>query len=104
MKVLIINSGSSSIKYQLIQMPEKKIICNGMVERIGLENGIIHYKSQETDLKETLEIPNHQVGLERIAALLLDKKIGVLQHAEEIKAVGHRVVHGGDLFFDGMEI
>jgi acetate kinase len=98
MKVLIINSGSSSIKYQLIQMPEKKVICNGMVERIGLENGVIHYKSEENDLKETLDIPNHQVGLEKIAALLLDKKIGVLQHAEEIKAVGHRVVHGGDLF------
>lgn len=98
MKVLIINSGSSSIKYQLIQMPQHEVICNGMVERIGLENGVIHYKSEENDLKETLDIPNHQVGLEKIAALLLDKKIGVLQHAEEIKAVGHRVVHGGDLF------
>lgn len=98
MKVLIINSGSSSIKYQLIQMPVKKVICSGMVERIGLENGIIHYKSEDNELKETLDIPNHQVGLERIAVLLLDKITGVLHSAEEIKAVGHRVVHGGNAF------
>jgi acetate kinase len=98
MKVLIINSGSSSIKYQLIQMPEKKVVCSGLVERIGLDNGKIHYKTENEDLKETLDIPNHQVGLERIAALLLDKKIGVLKSAEEIKAVGHRVVHGGNSF------
>ncbi len=98
MKVLIINSGSSSIKYQLIQMPEKKVVCSGLVERIGLDNGIIHYKSDKKDLKETLDIPSHQVGLEKIADLLLDKKIGVLKSAEEIKAVGHRVVHGGNAF------
>lgn len=98
MKILIINSGSSSIKYQLIQMPEKKVICSGMVERIGLENAIIHYKSDGNDIRETCEISNHQDGLKRIGVLLMDRKTGVLQNANEINAVGHRVVHGGSTF------
>ncbi len=98
MKILVINSGSSSIKYQLIQMPTKQVICSGMVERIGLDNAKIHYRSDQNELEQILAIPNHQVGLEKIAALLLDEKIGVLQSAEQIDAVGHRVVHGGCTF------
>lgn len=81
-----------------MQMPEKKVICSGMVERIGLENAIIHYKSDKNDIRKTSEISNHQEGLKRIGALLLDKKTGVLQNAGEINAVGHRVVHGGSAF------
>jgi len=98
MKILIINSGSSSIKYQLIQMPSKQVICSGMVERIGLDNAMIHFKSNQNDLEEILDIPTHQIGLEKIASLLLDDKIGVLKKADEINAVGHRVVHGGSDF------
>jgi len=98
MKILIINTGSSSIKFQLIQMPDKKVICSGMVERIGLDNTKIHYKSDFNNLEEPLNASNHHLGLEKISSLLLDKKIGVLQHANEIDAVGHRVVHGGNDF------
>ncbi len=98
MKILIINSGSSSIKYQLIQMPSKQIICSGMVERIGLDHAVIHFKSDQNDLEEILDIPTHQIGLEKIASLLLDDKIGVLNKADEINVVGHRVVHGGSDF------
>ncbi|MCK4561456.1 MAG: acetate kinase [Flavobacteriaceae bacterium] len=98
MKILIINSGSSSIKYQLIQMPNKQVICSGMVERIGLDNAVIHFKSNENDLEEILDIPTHQIGLEKIASLLLDDKIGVIKNADEINVVGHRVVHGGSNF------
>ena len=98
MKILVINSGSSSIKYQLIQMPEKKVICNGMAERIGLENSKIVLKSENNEIEETINIPNHQTGLEKIAELLLDKEKGVLNNANEISAVGHRVVHGGSTF------
>ncbi len=98
MKILIINSGSSSIKYQLIEMPSQQVICSGMVERIGLDNAVIHFKSDQNDLEEILDIPTHQIGLEKIASLLLDDKIGVLKKADEIKVVGHRVVHGGSDF------
>ncbi|NOQ92236.1 MAG: acetate/propionate family kinase [Flavobacteriaceae bacterium] len=98
MKILIINSGSSSIKYQLIQMPSQQVICSGMVERIGLDNAVIHFKSDQNDLEEILDIPTHQIGLEKIASLLLDDKIGVIKNAGEINVVGHRVVHGGSDF------
>ena len=79
-------------------MPVKKVICSGMIERIGIKNSKVHFRSDKNNLEEVLEIPNHQDGLEKIAALILDKKIGVLQNANEITAVGHRVVHGGSDF------
>lgn len=98
MKILVINSGSSSIKYQLIEMPAKNVICSGMVERIGLENPMIHYKSDENEFDKVMHIPDHHIGLEKMTRLLLDKEIGVLKNVDEIDAVGHRVVHGGSSF------
>ncbi len=98
MKILVINSGSSSIKYQLVEMPSKTVICSGMVERIGLENPMIHYKSNVNEVNEVMHIPDHHIGLEKMTQLLLDKKIGVLKNVDEIEAVGHRVVHGGCAF------
>ena len=98
MKILVINSGSSSIKYQLFKMPQEQVICSGMVERIGLNDAEIHYKSENNKLDEVLDIPNHKVGLEKIVSLLLDAKVGVLKSTSEIEAVGHRVVHGGSTF------
>ncbi len=100
MNILVINSGSSSIKYQLIQMPEEKIICSGLVERIGLENAKIHYKTEKNNLKNETEVPNHKIGLEKVASLLMDTKVGVIKDESEIHAVGHRVVHGGSTFSD----
>ena len=98
MKILVINSGSSSIKYQLFRMPQEEVICSGMVERIGLDDAKIHYKSSSIKLDETLSVPNHKIGLEKIVSLLLDAKVGVLKSTSEIEAVGHRVVHGGSTF------
>lgn len=98
MKILVLNSGSSSIKYQLFLMPEAQVICSGLIERIGLETGAIHYKSLTEKIEIETEILNHKVGLEKIVDLLLDEKVGVLTSTEDIKAVGHRVVHGGNLF------
>ena len=72
MKVLVINSGSSSIKYQLFDMPEEKVICSGLIERIGLEEGAVHYESEENSIKETIQIENHKVGIEKVVSLLLD--------------------------------
>ena len=98
MKILIINSGSSSIKYQLFQMPKEEVICTGLVERIGLENAKIHFKTKNNTFNETTNIPNHKIGLEKIVSLLLDTNIGVLKATSEIDAVGHRVVHGGSSY------
>ncbi|WP_129748616.1 acetate/propionate family kinase [Flavobacterium anhuiense] len=98
MKILIINSGSSSIKYQLMVMPENEVICSGMIDRIGLETSNITFKTAVVSREETLPIPNHKVGLQKVANMLLDAEKGVIKSTSEIAAVGHRVVHGGSDF------
>lgn len=102
MNILVVNAGSSSIKYQLIDMDTELPLSSGIVERIGLEEGkIIHktfLKGEEKKIIETFPIPNHRVGLERVAELLIDKQVGVIADPSEIKAVGHRMVHGGETF------
>ncbi len=98
MKILVINSGSSSIKYQLIELPEKKVLCKGMIERIGEKNSRIHCETPNFKTDKLTDIPNHQIGLEKIAKQLLNPKGGLLKNADDIKAVGHRVVHGGSVF------
>ncbi|MDI5897787.1 acetate/propionate family kinase [Flavobacterium yafengii] len=98
MKIVIINSGSSSIKYQLINMPANEVICSGMIDRIGLETSNLTYVTYTTKLEETLPIATHKIGLEKIAKLLMDEKAGVIKSTDEIEAVGHRVVHGGSAF------
>ena len=100
MKIIIINSGSSSIKYQLITMPEQEEICSGMIDRIGLESSNFSYKTVQNSIDEVLPIANHKIGLEKIVQLLLDEKIGVIKSKDEINAIGHRVVHGGASFSD----
>lgn len=100
MKIVIINSGSSSIKYQLIEMPSKVVICTGMVDRIGLETSNFSYITNTDKIEEILPIANHKIGLEKIAQFLMDEKVGVIKSTNEINAVGHRVVHGGSYFSD----
>lgn len=98
MIVLVINCGSSSIKYQLFDMPEKKVLAKGIVERIGLEKGLLTHKVG--DAKYTFEkaIPNHTVGMTLILEALVNEEHGVIKNIQEIKAVGHRVVHGGEKY------
>jgi acetate kinase len=102
MNILVVNAGSSSIKYQLIDMISEKPLSGGIVERIGLEEGTITHKTflngEEKKIKETFPIPDHTVGLKRVAELLTDKEMGVISDPSEIQAVGHRLVHGGDKF------
>jgi len=98
MKILVINSGSSSIKYQLFNMPSQEVICSGIVERIGLKNPKIKYKSKDTTIKRVCRISDHKVGLEKVVKFLLDEEVGVIKSTSEIQAVGHRVVHGGSTF------
>ena len=98
MKVLVLNSGSSSIKFQLIEMPSEKVSCSGLVERIGSIDAFFTFRTDTKESTITLEILNHQFGLETIAQYILDPLIGVVQDSNEIDAVGHRVVHGGDAY------
>ena len=98
MKIVIINSGSSSIKYQLIEMPSAAIICSGMIDRIGLETSNLSYVTKIDKIEKTMPIANHKIGLEKIANLLMDETVGVIKSTKEINAVGHRVVHGGSNF------
>lgn len=102
MNIFVVNSGSSSIKYQLFRMPDEKPACVGLVERIGLEASIITHKlftgGEEKVIRRTMELPDHEAGLYEVAQLLTDPQIGVIQNPEEIEVVGHRVVHGGESF------
>ena len=100
MNILVINSGSSSIKFQLIQMPSEILVCSGLVERIGQKDAIINYKTDKTTIKQTLIIENHNLGFKRVVSLLLDVEIGVISNTDAIEIVGHRVVHGGNAFSD----
>lgn len=102
MNVFVINSGSSTIKYQLIQMPDEKVLCVGIVDRIGQEGSSLQHttfhKGDKQIKKESLSIPDHSAGLKEAARLLTDSEIGVIKNPEEIHVVGHRVVHGGENF------
>ena len=102
MNIFIINSGSSSIKYQLFKMPVEQPVCSGLIERIGLENSLIRHKSflngEEKVVERTVDLPDHEAGLQEVLELLTDPEIGVIKNPEEIDAVGHRVVHGGEAF------
>lgn len=98
MQILIINSGSSSIKFQIIEMPSETIICKGLVERIGHKNAEIHYEAAEVSISEVKSLSNHKEGLQAVTDMLMHHKIGVLKTTDEISLVGHRVVHGGNRF------
>jgi acetate kinase len=102
MNIFVINSGSSSIKYQLIEMPSEKVVCSGIVERIGKEGAAITHKvfrgEQEKDKKLVMQISDHEQGLKEVVDLLTDDQIGVIKDPSEINVVGHRVVHGGESF------
>ena len=98
MNILIINAGSSSIKFQLIQMPLEKVVCSGMVERIGSDEAVFNYTSDTVKVDEKTSIATHRIGLEKIARVLMNPEKGVIKNSSEIDAVGHRVVHGGNSF------
>ncbi len=99
MKILVINSGSSSIKYQLFEMPGATAAAGGLVERIGEPVGRVLYWSRAgARVEREMPIADHRQGLAQAVALLLDEERGVIGAAGEITAVGHRVVHGGEKF------
>ena len=99
MKVLVLNSGSSSIKYQFIDTESKIELAKGMVERIGMSSAVLTHMPHEKDkIKIVGEILDHSIAIEYVIAVLLSKNHGVIKNKTEIDAVGHRVVHGGETF------
>jgi acetate kinase len=102
MNIFVINSGSSSIKYQLFKMPSEKPVCSGLVDRIGLDHPTITHKvfkgDEELVFNLKPEIDDHAGGLREVVNLLTDPVNGVIGAPSEIEAVGHRIVHGGDTF------
>lgn len=95
-KILAINSGSSSLKFQLFEMPEETVIAKGLVERIGIDNGIFTIEFNGEKVREELDIPSHNFAIERLLEKLTEMKI--VEKVEEIEGVGHRVVHGGEFY------
>jgi len=106
MVILVLNCGSSSVKYQLFNMNEEtEVIAKGIVERIGFNDAILNYKpAGKEKISEELGIPDHTVAIDKIFQLLTDKEIGVIRDLKEIKAVGHRVVQGGESYKESVLI
>lgn len=100
MNVLVINAGSSSLKYQLINMVDQQVLCKGQVERIGIEGSFLKQKGGAEEADIHAEIKNHNDAIQMVLEALTDAKHGVVQSLEEIDAVGHRVLHGGEKFAD----
>lgn len=99
MKILVLNCGSSSIKYQLFDMAKKKLLAKGVAEKVGLKGSFVkHEKDNGQKVMFEGEIIDHQTGIEYILGILTSKKHGYLTALEEIDAVGHRVAHGGENF------
>lgn len=100
MKVLVLNCGSSSIKYQLLDMSgEPDVLAKGLLERIGLKDSELGHQAKGKDkVKWVRDIPTHTEGIDWILKTLVDKEYGVLNSLNEIAAVGHRVAHGGENF------
>ncbi|MHC5122303.1 MAG: acetate kinase, partial [Planctomycetota bacterium] len=104
MKVLIINAGSSSVKYQLYQMPEASVLAKGLVERIGDEGSRLSQTAAGQTHAIEKTVADHEQAMDLILATLVDPEYGVLKNVSEIASVGHRVVHGGEEFSDSMLI
>lgn len=106
MNVLVINCGSSSLKYQLIETDSEKVLAKGLCERIGINGSMITHQCGEDGekIKKEIEMPNHTVAVSLVIEALTDKDHGVIKDLKEIDAVGHRIVHGGEAFAESVVI
>jgi acetate kinase len=99
MKVLVLNSGSSSVKFQFIRMEDEGLLAKGIVEKIGSSDAIVTYQPEgKNRIREIREVLNHSVAIEMVLSLLLHPQHGVIRNKREIDGIGHRVVHGGEDF------
>jgi acetate kinase len=108
MLVLVVNAGSSSLKYQLIDMTNEQVLARGIAERIGASGGrnasLTHEATGKDKIKVKAEMPNHQIAMRLVFDALTDPKTGAIGDVSEISAIGHRVVHGGESFSDSVVI
>jgi len=102
MKIIAVNAGSSSLKFQLLKMPEEKVLASGIVERIGIDNSIIKIKLNGEKFEELTPVQNHSVAVALVLKKLVDLEI--VESINDIKGVGHRVVHGGEKFAESVTI
>lgn len=103
MKILVINAGSSSLKYQLIDMDNEQMLAKGNCEKIGLEMGIFGHKTADgREKKIEICMKNHTEAFEQVKNALLDSEVGVIKDLDEVSAIGHRIVQGGSLFSESV--
>lgn len=95
-RILVINCGSSSLKYEVYEMPRRKSLGKGVVERIGQSNGSIHQTSMHDDFEMKAEVEDHKKAMRLVREVLTDEKRGILHQFSDIDGIGHRVVHGGE--------
>lgn len=99
MEVLVINCGSSSLKFQLIDSQKEHVLAKGLCERIGIDKSSITYQSDKCEkMTKEVDMPTHNEAINAVISALTDEKTGVINDMSEVKAVGHRVVHGGEYF------
>jgi acetate kinase len=99
MKVLVLNSGSSSVKFQFVRMQDESLLAKGIVEKIGSSDAIIQYQPEgKNKIREIREVRNHEMAIEMVLSLLRHPQHGVIRDQSEIAGIGHRVVHGGEDF------
>ena len=104
MKILVLNSGSSSLKYQLIEMETETVLAKGNFERVGQNNSFLTHKVGESKHKFERPVSNHEKAIKFVLTRLLSKQYGVIESVDEIDAIGHRVVHGGERYTDPVVI
>jgi acetate kinase len=104
MKILVVNCGSSSLKYQLIDMKDESVLAKGLCERIGIDGKLKHSSEGHPDYISNAAMNDHTDAIGIVLEALLDKEHGVIENINEVNAVGHRVVHGGELFSSSVRI
>lgn len=102
MLILAVNAGSSSLKFQLLEMPNEKVVSSGLVERIGFEDAVFNIKVNNEKTTKIADIPDHSVAVQLLLEALI--KMNVVSSLDDIKGIGHRVVHGGEYFADSVKI
>ena len=102
--ILIVNCGSSSLKYAVMRMPEREQLGKGLVERIGLEMGHLEQKANGKVYEVSQKIENHKVAMELVMKAMTDPEKGIIKDTKEIAAIGHRVLHGGQYYYDSIVI
>ena len=105
MNILVMNCGSSSLKYQLIDMVNESVLAKGLCERIGIEGSVLtHSPAGKDKVKFEKPMPSHKEAIQMVMDALVDKECGVISSTDEIAAIGHRVVHGGTYYSDSVVV